>query len=122
MPELEELEESVESSTALARESKKPVIIRKFAYNRVLKQAKNQLPQGYLSLLREKPAYFEGTKARLRVGQDGRVLEVQLISEGPLHDRRYRAVRLFFRSLKFFERPGGGEIWVEFKLNSPFLL
>jgi len=88
---------------------------------RVLEQAKNRLPKAFLSLLKERPTYFRGAKARLRVDASGRVLEVELVADGPLHDRRYGPVRRFFRSLKFSKRQKGGEIWIEFALDSPFL-
>ncbi|MEC9464168.1 MAG: VWA domain-containing protein, partial [Myxococcota bacterium] len=87
----------------------------------VLIKSKSSLPIDFLSLLRERPKYFAGAKARLRIGSDGQVLEVRLVSNGPLHDRRYRAVRRFYMGLKFSPRPQNGDIWVEFKLDAPYL-
>ena len=87
----------------------------------VLIKSKSSLPIDFLSLLRERPKYFAGAKARLRIGSDGQVLEVRLVSNGPLHDRRYRAVRRFYMGLKFSPRAQNGDIWVEFKLDAPYL-
>ena len=118
-PPAENLEEESDSRIGcIKRPSPEPMAL---MAQRVLQRAKSSLPKDFLSLLRERPKYFEQAKARLRIGSDGRVLEVELISTGPLHDRRYRSVRKFFQALRFSPRPNRGEIWVELKLDTPHL-
>ena len=116
----EALEEAEDESLSLTLATQ-PALTPTERIKRVLVKAKSSLPADFLSLLRERPKYFAEAKARLRIGPNGRVLEVELVSAGPLHDRRYRAVRRFFKGLRFSSRPQKGDIWVEFLLDAPYL-